>query len=304
MTLLHHGLVKVPGHGPRPAIYWLRLYEGRNQGHLAVVTEVPGNPGYSTANGVSLLEEYIRINCGVGDHRLRLFLVTPLGQFSDERESITEAVVRRGERAWPASSRAKVESAIGGPLTPLPPHDELYGLVLAAGGGITREVLRDVFEPVPVGELPFPHGLYQCNLFRHFQQVSGFDETGRTHAEAIALGKRFTLQLAEDARKSCRYHKADWRSIADASVEIITRIGPAGADLYQDASLTRGLPPTEGRWLASLFDNPIVISGGGYTNGQHRGCALRFSGAAAAAVVVRTDSLGEVADDWTYLGQG
>jgi hypothetical protein len=64
------------------------------------------------------------------------------------------------------------------------------------------------------------------------------------------------------------------------------------------------LPTGDLRWLLSLFDNPINIEGGSYANGQHRGCALRFSGAERAAVVTGSEVLGHVCTDWTYLGDG
>ena len=57
-------------------------------------------------------------------------------------------------------------------------------------------------------------------------------------------------------------------------------------------------------WLCSLFDDPVFIGGGSYTNGQHRGCALRFSGAERAAINTRDESLGMVCDDWVYGGDG
>jgi hypothetical protein len=56
-------------------------------------------------------------------------------------------------------------------------------------------------------------------------------------------------------------------------------------------------------WLESLFRDPVFIGGGSYTNGQHRGCALRFSGAERAAVVVGYEFLDEFSTDWQYEGE-
>ena len=39
-------------------------------------------------------------------------------------------------------------------------------------------------------------------------------------------------------------------------------------------------------------------------NGQHRGCALRFSGVERAVIHVSDELLGKECIDWTYEGDG
>ncbi len=53
-----------------------------------------------------------------------------------------------------------------------------------------------------------------------------------------------------------------------------------------------------------MSSNPIDLSGNrkAYVNGQHRGCALRFSGAEKAAVRVDIETVIDDNADWTYLG--
>ena len=59
------------------------------------------------------------------------------------------------------------------------------------------------------------------------------------------------------------------------------------------------------RWLVSLFEQPVIVTGGGYTDGQHRGCALRLSGAPRAVVVTGSEDVPlPRLNDWQYEGDG
>jgi hypothetical protein len=87
-------------------------------------------------------------------------------------------------------------------------------------------------------------------------------------------------------------------------VRIITELGHAEGGEYVDA-----VDRIDGRaddqwWLRSLFHDPIDIAGGEFTNGQHRACALRFSGASHAAMVVGDDYRGDEEHIWIYQGDG
>lgn len=63
------------------------------------------------------------------------------------------------------------------------------------------------------------------------------------------------------------------------------QIGKADREKYLQEVERSGLRKRDRRWLDSLFRDPVSIGDGSFTNGQHRGCALRFSGARKAAVV-------------------
>ena len=103
---------------------------------------------------------------------------------------------------------------------------------------------------------------------------------------------------------ACRFHNANWKAIADESVQVINRFGQQDASVYQRAGEQSRFAGEDRRWLISLFNAPIKIEGGSYNDGQHRGCALRFSGAAQAAVVVRTNLVEQRCADWHYQGDG
>jgi hypothetical protein len=84
----------------------------------------------------------------------------------------------------------------------------------------------------------------------------------------------------------------------------VDALGRTDREDYVTAARQVRLRRKDRSWLWSLFADPVIIGGGSYTNGQHRGCALRFSGAERAAVVTGTESIGEQNVDWTYLGGG
>ena len=67
-----------------------------------------------------------------------------------------------------------------------------------------------------------------------------------------------------------------------------------------------GLPDGECVALVSLLGDPISLGDDrqGYTNGQHRSCAVRFSGARSVAVEVDIETTVHDDADWTYLGEG
>jgi len=91
-----------------------------------------------------------------------------------------------------------------------------------------------------------------------------------------------------------------------ASVRIISEIYGQNPESYLNAAAATKLAAREKRWLISLFRDPIVLGDtrGVSVNGQHRGCALRFSGAARAAVVVDSEIVVDEYAYWTYLGDG
>ena len=144
--------------------------------------------------------------------------------------------------------------------------------------------MRPVFEAVLVARLAPPFNPYKCVHRERFKAVFG----GGPYR--IEKAREFVASLTSEDISKCWYHQADWAAIADESIRILQTAGtmqPVGR--YAAAARESGLTGDDRRWLISLFDDPIVADEAGYTNGQHRGCALRFSGASRAAVVTRYD---------------
>jgi hypothetical protein len=207
---------------------------------------------------------------------------------------------------WPEVTYAEIEDAVGGQLPPLPEHEELYAQVLAAGGGRHEPIERLLFAAVPVGDIPGPHDPYKCRHAARFKAIRDElqdPDAGRDVLEELA-GRRFLDSLSWWDRVRCSYHWARWRAIADESVRILKAVGPADTDVYAEAAERSRLRGRNRRLLQSLFDDPVVVVGGGFTNGQHRGCALRFSGATHTALVVGDERLGDEEIVWTYVGGG
>jgi hypothetical protein len=303
--MMHHGLIEVPL-GRKHGIYWLRLYELTNGSQVAVVTEVPGNPAQTVTNAISRIATFIGEIFGADPRELLLFEIWPAGADGRKAASVTRVSVETSPPNWHSSSRREIEQVLGIRLESLPPHDALYAQVLALGGGTRQELVRSVFDAIPVTDLPPPHNLFNCPLYREFQseQAVADRSIAENDDEEIDMGRSFVASMTVERSRSCPYHLADWQTIANESVRILSRLGQRDADDYTAAALSVRLPNEEKRWLHSLFDDPVDVCGGGYTNGQHRGCALRLSGADRAAVVVDEESLGETSTDWVYLGEG
>jgi len=303
-SLLHNGLIKAPCWGG-PAICWLRHYRqpGASPESVVVLTEVPGNPGRSIGNAHENLTVFLENEFGVRLDSLALFHVWP-ADFSDP-PTWTAIDPQNGE-ATEDTTRAAVERIVGEALSDLPAHDVLYAGVLALGGGNWQEHIRPLFEAFPVDQLPVPHNPAGCAHIDRFRRIraSVAPELDRSEADQL-VGRRFLESLSDADRARCWRHDADWSSIANASVEILNRLGRCDPEEYADAAESMGLEDQDERWLVSLFADPIFIGGGGYTNGQHRACALRFSGAARAAIAIDDEVLGKVCTDWwTYTDGG
>ena len=178
--------------------------------------------------------------------------------------------------------------------------------MLALGGGTTEEIVRDIFEAVSVTRLPPPHNPAQCKHRDRFAPISAQHQAaGKDWFDAdLEAGCAFLATLTPGDLRTCTYHQANWKAIAGASVRILENLGPREPKDYLAAAERIRLRRRDRPWLFSLFRDPIIIVSSSYTNGQHRGCALRFSGAERAVVVTGTESLGEENADWTYLGDG
>lgn len=303
--LEYHGLISVPERG-KPVICWLRLFDdpGANPHHVAIVTDVPGNPGRSIANGHEAIQQVLVDRFGVKLASLAFYQVWPAGRMQDG--ALWSKIDRAGHAEDPDVSRAHVERLVGQDLPDLPEHAELYRQVLAFGGGVWQEEFQRVFEALPVQELPPPHNPSECAQRERFERIlAEMPANDGPMQRDLEAGKAFLASLTPGDLARCRYHRADWRAVAEESVHILEACGDrAETGEYLDAASRSSLPKTEKGWLSSLFADAVFIGGGSYTNGQHRGCALRFSGADRAAIHTHDESLGMRCVDWVYKGGG
>lgn len=301
--LVVHDLITVPA-GLVPGIFWLRLYAAAPD-WVAIVTEVPGNPGWTVTNCISRIACYLQAQYEITPEALVLYEVWPNRAGDAGGPSIKR--IRFGPSPeWTTASRIEIENMVETSLPALPAHEELYRRVLALGGGVSEERTRRVFEAVPVSELPPPHHPSNCKHLARFHQL-GAQKPLRwapSFDANLETGKAFLATLTPPDLRACRYHVADWKAIAEESVRIISELGRCEDEEYITAASQSLIEDDDRGWLLSLFRDPIFIGGGSYTNGQHRGCALRFSGAERAAVVTDREILGEECTDWTYLGDG
>lgn len=322
----YNDLVVVPD--ARDGIFWLRLYV-INPVPLAVITEVPGNPGQSVTHAIERIAAHVATTFHLDLRTLVIFEIWPRGakvparvsRVSLTRDGRDRAPQVRGHRRkrtlvgteftgrpeWSDSTRRHIERLIGGKLPELPHHERLYERVLTLGGGCYEEEWQRRFEPVPVESLPPPHNPSSCAHIARFEEFYALLERspGDSPADAdMAVGLRFLDSLTPEDRDACPRHSANWKAIADESVRILNALGDRVSGGYMKEVKRSSLSEGDRQWLGSLFWDPIDIGAGGYTNGQHRGCALRFSGAERAVVVIGHESLGTVCVDWKYQGRG
>ena len=323
-VLEHHGLIEVPLPGRPPGIYWLRFYRGEPR-CVAVLTEVPGNPSASLTNAISRISDFVAGCFSLRLSELTVFQVWPKGAvthpgvqrvtFTDDGAEKCQATATGGTRTgsssmrctgrpqWWSSKRRALEKVVGSGLPELPLHEELYAAVKAMGGGTTQDVWRRVFGVVDVADLPPPHNPSSCEHSDRFESIEERLQA-KGVCDELAAGRLFLDTITPDDCASCRYHDGDWAAIADESVRIVEKLGVRHQDEYLEAAAQSRLGEDDRGWLESLFFDPVDIAGGSYTNGQHRGCALRFSGASRAAVVTGDEFVETVEDAWTYEGGG
>jgi hypothetical protein len=121
---------------------------------------------------------------------------------------------RPGVTNWPGALRPcsvqwpGIDQPIIGTVLPeLPLHDELYRRVIALGGGVTQEVVRPLFEAVPVDSLPPFHNPARCRHHRRFGRMAAQQEPGSATPRAdLAAGKAFLASLTPRDLRGCYYH--------------------------------------------------------------------------------------------------
>jgi hypothetical protein len=307
--LIYHDLIQVPYGWRNTGIYWLRLFHGESR-YIAVVTEVPGNPSFSVTNGIEDIARHVIEEFQVPRSEFSLYQIHPRASTFNptniRRVTIDyskDYPANRWDPSWDEVTRLEIERDIGAPLPELPVHEDLYPRVLDRGGGVFQNIYRDIFQATDVRDLPPFHNTSRCSHSGRFQRM--MEEAGTfTFQDQLSVGRKFIESLTEEDRGSCYYHQADWKAIADESVRIIAGPGREDVSAYKRAAFQSQLQDRDRGWLVSLFDDPVKVYGGRYHNGQHRGCALRFSGAAQASVVVASELVERRCVDWHYRGGG
>jgi hypothetical protein len=299
MKQVYHDLIRV-----RNSIYWLRLYQIDDR-HVAVITEVPGNPGRNSMNGLDAIVDYLGRSLKIDVATLSFFQVWPSG-YTEAATDVSRVTLGPNPH-WTEVDWSAILDVVG-QLPAIPEHGELLKSVAALGGSEREPIMRDVFQAIPVGELPPPHAPFNCaHADRHDQikaELNDPEDEGNLMDRELRAGKLFLQTLTPADLAACSYHDANWRVIADESVAVLEDLGVRDERSDYAEEARKRLQGKERGLLESLFGDPIIVGEGGYTNGQHRGCALRFSGAAGAAVVVGTEQTGKFDYPWTYQGDG
>lgn len=309
VNLRYHDLIVVPFPSRRPGIYWLRLYEGTEH-DVAVLTEVPGNPSWSIANGRMRILEWIVREYGITPDRLILFEVHPQGSAGPNVAGVTRFEPLGKPRP---ASREEIESLVGSRLPELPSHADLLARVFQLGGGRTGTAYRILFESIPTVDLPPPRDLIKCPHHDLFL---------RRKAARPELARSWEIVTTKDWA-TCPYHDAHWKVIADESVRILRSVSGGDQARYCEKAAEAKLQDRDLRILLSLFTDPVrILRGeydngqdsffidpvqllqGEYDNGQHRACGLRFSGAAEAVISPGEEELEADVAVWTYMGDG
>jgi hypothetical protein len=138
---------------------------------------------------------------------------------------------------------------------------------------------------IAVADLPFPHNPSECHWKERFEQLRELYPA--EDRERQVVGAHWSTTLDPEDLAACPYHDPDWRRIADAGVEILRGLGAEATidDVIEAVVATLGDTPEAG-WCRSLFTRPIVChrEPPGLSDGQHRSCAVRMSGAGLCVV--------------------
>lgn len=128
-------------------------------------------------------------------------------------------------------------------------------------------------------ELPLPHNPARCTFY---------DPRLWNGTDSLTKERSRWLEVIEVRWRSCHYHAADWRRVAEAACWVLREQLEINPDVWSVeplaylARLPEGvLSMEELAFAESLFIDPVTWTPGEDTvsDGQHRSCALRQSGA-------------------------
>jgi hypothetical protein len=230
----------------------------------------------------------------------RLFVIFP-----DTGATWTEVLWETGQAEVTFSAdvpHAEVQR-IAGEAVGLPPATQCT----AAGLGGSRHPLLalipaeeqpantfDGMNIVAVADLPWAHNPFKCAHRDRFRAIRGL--YAKDAGGDVPAGAHFFLGLDAEQLAACPYHQHDWVAIADASIVLLEDLAPDSERHHVFSAAAELLPDGPDRkQLVCLFTDPIVWSPGHttITNGQHRTCALKASGAPLCAALIRGERLYE-----------
>jgi hypothetical protein len=268
----------------------LRIFEDAGR-RLVVATELDDNPGTSAINAVEALARDVARD--FGPMATTLIVHAPAGEGETCSPIWSEAAISDAGVAWNRTSREQIQEIVGVAL-PEPVMEECT-MIFAGGEGHPLLGLiqaDDDYLPlgarltvVPVALLPWPHNPSRCSHHTRFDQLSEFYPPA-CWTKGVA-GAHFFLTLTGQDFSACSYHEPDWSRVAEASVEVLEAL-PYEAELEEALAAASGRieKSLEADALRSVFADPIVWSPGSdmATNGQHRACALKASGASLCVI--------------------
>jgi hypothetical protein len=135
-----------------------------------------------------------------------------------------------------------------------------------------------------VEDLPWPFKPFRC---LHYPRVRWLLEAEEPDtASAATLSSAMLRRLTPEEVNACPYHSADWRLAAELSVSLHRDGLRPGTNAFEKAALAGGAEEDELWAIRSFWTEPISWQRGqaSVTNGQHRICALKLSGATVALI--------------------
>lgn len=276
----------------------LRAYSTGGEGTVVLVVNLEDNPGSSAVNAAEVLLDRIAAVFGDG---FRLFSIFP--EYGDEWTEILPRGTDGRATFLSDVTIEEVERLVDEPVT-VPPSDRCRAADL---GGEAHPLLALIpeeedepgrlerMEVVAVVDLPWAHLPSKCASFPDFEAIRSLYDEGREGE--VPAGAHFFLDLDPDRLAACSYHQHDWKVIAEAGVELFTRLDPQADHDAIQREACRLLPEGPDRdELTFLFFDPIIWSpeAPSITNGQHRTCALKAAGAPECVVLTGRLFAGEV----------
>jgi len=155
---------------------------------------------------------------------------------------------------------------------------------------------RESYRLVSPTELPYAHNPYRCAHRARYVDLlraecglapDGPWPSDATRSNERAAGRSFDASLSCDDRAACPYHRGDWQLAASAAITALGEAEDWDPWGLRDCFEQLALDEATARWAESLLTHPIRWAEGAeyLTNGQHRACALRHSGAPAVPVL-------------------
>jgi hypothetical protein len=291
VDLIFHGPIALPWSDNDlrvQGVYWLRIYRDAKSG-VVIVTDIPANPGPDADRTDTQLVKLVFRDYLPANLNIRWFYCRP-GRapvlFDWQRTVYYEmSFARSGMQLLDRGgevSRSEICRAIGKPLDLLPSPDKVLEDAFSVGGKLQSPPRRDRFIILRASSIPPPmtaDGCVHQKRFEQFVRSKGIDPSSTR--KPVWVREEFFSRLTDTDYQACSYHQADWRSIADESVRLVRRYGecPSNKWVFDNAANRAELSEPDRRWLSSLFSDPLKWDGDNWGNGQHRGCALRASGA-------------------------